>query len=73
MTADLPFSRIPLPEWVEWVAQDPDGSWWGYEHEPLAHDGGWYENEVGRCLKIVEQAPGADWRTSLQRVPRTGD
>jgi len=57
-----------LPDWVHWLAQDVDGAWWGYEVEPQQYHRGWYENELGRRVK-VEQAPaGADWKRSLRRV-----
>ena len=58
---DLPF---PIPEWVKWVAQDRSGAWWGYSVEPLRHDAGWYENEVGKCVRLGETRPG-DWTVSL--------
>jgi len=53
------------PEWVQWLAQDADGSWWGYEVEPQQHHQGWYENELGRCLRIRKDAPNPEWRSCL--------
>ena len=41
-----------LPDWVEWLAQDADGAWWGYEAEPNKQHNGWYENEVGRIVRL---------------------
>jgi hypothetical protein len=35
--------------------------------EPLRNDTGWYENEVGRCIRLGTGVPG-DWAVSLQRV-----
>ena len=51
--------NLELPEWVLWIAQDANGAWWGYECEPLQHDTGWYENEVGRrlVLRLSEANP----------------
>ncbi len=46
-----------LPDWVEWLAQDADGAWWGYEAEPNKQHNGWYENEVGRIVRL--EAGGA--------------
>ncbi|HHO68328.1 MAG TPA: hypothetical protein ENK12_04775 [Gammaproteobacteria bacterium] len=61
--------RFPdLPGWVAWVAQDADGVWWGYEAEPHQHARGWYENEVGRCLRLGAGPPAPDWRDSLEAV-----
>ena len=39
-----------LPVWVGWIAQDADGAWWAYEHEPNMSANGWYENEVGHSI-----------------------
>lgn len=65
---------IDLPEWVLWIAQDEDGAWWGYECEPLQHDTGWYENEVGRRIKIqltqANPVPNPQWRSSLKKVSK---
>ena len=70
-----PRTRLPaaaalnaLPGWVRWIAQDADGTWWGYEVQPLQHDCGWYENEVGRSRRILRAAVGGDWRATLVRM-----
>ena len=63
-----PWAPAELPEWIAWVGQDANGWWWGFEHEPNAGDCGWYENEVGRYLKLTESGPSPDWRDTLQRV-----
>jgi len=60
--------RLGLPGWVAWVAQDADGVWWGFQVEPLQHDVGWYENEIGRCVRIVATKPEPDWRSTLERL-----
>jgi|GEM_PF-473925 len=97
-----------LPDWVDWLAQDADGTWhpqgvgrgcprreeavvvqqlklqqprskaakaatatlWGYEAEPNQQDRGWYENEVGRILRVGKTAPPEDWQTMLLKRPR---
>lgn len=57
-----------LPSWVQWIAQDSDGCWWGFESEPNLSYNGWYENEIGRYIKLAEEAPDQKWRMSLHRV-----
>ncbi len=59
-----------LPAWVHWLAQDADGTWWGYEVEPLQRDYGWYENELGRNIRLRAETPSPDWEHSLQRITR---
>jgi hypothetical protein len=66
-------STLDFPEWVRWLAQDQSGAWWGYECEPLQFDSGWYENEVGRRLKLVStknipEKENPDWRLTLQKI-----
>lgn len=58
------------PNWAHWLAQDADGSWWAFEAEPNEYDHGWYENEVGRCLKLDEREANPHWRESLRRHSR---
>lgn len=59
-----------LPKWVSWIAQDGDGVWWAYEVEPNEAAHGWYENEVGRSLRLSVSAPNPDWRNSLHKIER---
>ena len=60
--------QFDIPKWVKWVAQDFNGSWWGYSVEPLQHSTGWYENEVGDYIRLGDDAENPDWRNSLYRV-----
>lgn len=60
-----------LPDWVNWLAQDADGTWWGFEIEPNQSHHGWYENELGRYLKIYCDAPNPAWEKSLVRAKVT--
>ena len=59
-----------LPAWVCWLAQDADGVWWGYEVEPLQRDHGWYENELGRQMRLQQEAVNPDWAETLRQVER---
>lgn len=62
---------VPLnvtPEWARWVAQDANGNWWAYEHEPNEGATSWYENEVGRYQLLKKAPPNGDWRDSLKKV-----
>ena len=57
-----------LPHWCNWIAQDQDGNWWAYEAEPNEHHMGWYENEVGRNMKIAKTATNKNWQTTLINI-----
>jgi len=62
-----------VPDWVRWLAQDADGTWWGYEAEPNQQDYGWYENEVGRIVRLGQAYPPPDWEATLTRWPSQRD
>ena len=64
-------SNIELPNWVKWVAQDENGSWWGFSVEPLEHFSGWYENEVGDFILLLKpqgKTTIIQWRDTLTKV-----
>ncbi len=54
-----------VPKWVRFIAQDSDGSWWGYSVEPLQNHRGWYENELGENIKLVMGEPSTNWQQNL--------
>ena len=58
-----------LPDWVNWIAKDSNGVWWGYSVEPLRNDSGWYENEVGDYIRLREDDSDG-WQTSLRKIRR---
>ena len=58
-------SSVNVPEWVRYIAQDSDGSWWGYSVEPLQNHRGWYENELGHNKKLQDSVESEDWQDSL--------
>jgi hypothetical protein len=59
-----------IPAWVNWVAQDEDGAWWGYSVEPLQQHSGWYENEVGENILLLKTEPNFDWKNTLSHVSK---
>jgi len=63
----MPKFTFDIPARVRWVAQDRDGTWWGYTVEPLRSESGWYENEVGEYLRLGHSEP-VDWEKSLQKL-----
>jgi len=59
--------NFPIPDWVNWLAQDADGCWWGYSVEPLQYHNGWYENEVGKYALLYKAQPNSHWRSTLRQ------
>jgi hypothetical protein len=62
---------MDLPAWANWLAQDADGTWWAYEHEPNQSHNGWYENEVGRQQRLHQESINPAWRKSLTAIDNT--
>jgi len=51
------------------AAEAATATLWAYEAEPNKQDYGWYENEVGRILRLGQTAPPDDWEATLARWP----
>jgi len=64
----IDLKTLTIPDWVNWIAQDGSGAWWGYQVEPLQNHQGWYENEVGKIIKLQDTKPDGPWQSSLQRI-----
>lgn len=58
-----------MPDWVRYIAQDSDGVWWGYSVDPLQNHRGWYENELGRNIKLLKSEVIGDWRENIITCP----
>ena len=59
---------VEIPDWVNGLAQDADGTWWGYSCEPLAHESGWYENEVGQSVALNKGSPDSAWKQHIYKI-----
>ena len=62
-------SNINVPDGVCFIAQDSDGSWWGYSVEPLQNHRGWYENELGENIRLTQTTAIENWQESLFPYP----
>ena len=60
--------NFSIPDWVCWIAQDADGTWWGYEVEPNLSHVSLYENEVGKSVRLGNSEKNAEWVSTLRRV-----
>ena len=50
------------------IAQDADGTWWGYQVEPNQSHQSWYENEVGKSVPLGKGAQNLGWISTLKRL-----
>lgn len=53
---------------INWVAQDENGIWWGFEKEPSAGTGGWASFQDTMQLKLKQETPNPDWEKTLHKV-----
>jgi hypothetical protein len=63
-----------LPDWVEWVARDGDGTVCAYDEEPECRGDEWVFGG-SECTRIdywpgIVQIGTCDWKDSKQRRPR---
>ena len=65
-----------LPDWVEWVARDGNGTVWCYEIDTTVRDAVWIAfgganyRRIDDFPGIVVQIGTVDWTESKQRRPR---
>ncbi len=58
---------VEIPDWVNWIAQDADGMWYGYAVPPIKRDDDW------DSVSMVDLARGPipkDWTQELYEVIR---
>ncbi|MDH5180913.1 MAG: FHA domain-containing protein [Gammaproteobacteria bacterium] len=53
---------------INWVAQDENGVWWGFENEPTAGSGGWSSFQDTMQLKLKTDPPNPDWKATLHKI-----
>ncbi len=54
---------------LNWIAQDPRGAWWGFEHQPHPDEHGWVDARNGVRILLKEDArPAPNWRETLQKI-----
>lgn len=53
---------------INWVAQDQNGEWWGFQCEPQTNETGWSYTEDSLKLKLKREDPNLNWRDTLYKV-----
>ncbi len=54
---------------LNWIAQDENGVWWGFENEPIPGVHGWLDTLDGtKILLKQESKSNAQWRDSLRKL-----
>ena len=54
---------------LNWIAQDENGVWWGFENKPVPGIHGWIDGLDGTKILLKQDiAQNPDWRDTLQRL-----
>lgn len=53
---------------INWVAQDENGIWWGFENEPTASPNGWSSFQDTMQLKLKKEQPNPEWQKTLHKI-----
>ncbi len=53
---------------INWVAQDQNGVWWGFEQQPVPDSAGWANFQDTMKLKLKQESPNPGWRETLHKV-----
>ena len=55
-----------LPSWINYVAMDKYGDWWGYEKKPIKNKYQW-SAKTGDCTRI--EVESTQWEKTLLERP----
>ncbi len=54
---------------LNWIAQDANGVWWGFENKPVPGINGWIDGLDGTKILLKQEiAQNDQWRDTLQRL-----
>ena len=54
---------------LNWIAQDENGVWWGFENKPVPGIHGWIDGLDGTKILLKQDiSQNPDWRDTLQRL-----
>lgn len=62
-------ARGQPPGPLQWIAQDENGVWWGFENEPIPGVHGWMDESDGRKVLLKqERQNNAAWKDTLRKL-----
>lgn len=53
---------------LNWIAQNEDGVWWGFEVEPVVGETDWENQNNGMKILLKEEASNKNWKDTLQKL-----
>ena len=62
---------VEILDWINWIAQDEDGGWYGYEEEPTLRAKFWNTaNVVDDTIQLAHCSPPKDFTRELYEIIR---
>lgn len=63
------FLAFDIPVWVEWIAQNSDGNWYGYQCKPrIGRHRYLPENGYSAFVWIAKGDQNVEWKETLEKV-----
>jgi len=53
---------------LNWIAQNENGIWWGFEIEPVVGETDWENQNNGMKILLKEEAKNENWKDTLQKL-----
>ncbi len=53
---------------LNWIAQNSNGVWWGFEIEPVTGVDVWENQQNGMKILLKEEAGNGNWKDTLQKL-----
>ena len=57
-----------LPDEVQWVAQEEDGTWYGFSHSPIKTEQGWLTENDEVKHELIQCPPNPEWKKSKRKL-----
>lgn len=53
---------------LNWIAQNEDGVWWGFEIQPVIGESKWENQDNGMKILLKEEIGNKKWKDTLQKL-----
>ena len=53
---------------LNWIAQNQNGVWWGFENEPVVGSEIWENQQNGMKIMLKEEGSNDNWKDTLQKL-----
>jgi len=61
-------STVTVSRKLNWIAQNENGVWWGFEIEPDLGESDWENKQNGMKILLKEEQSNENWKDTLQKL-----